>query len=127
MEFGLTRQIRRLQMKRRLDPVDLGRGILESRAHAQVSAQDRRTGGDIGKLSAHTHDLIRVHDSLEILPVRRVGRFPGTEEADLARLEALAQDEGAITSKSGIDEVLRESLRLRLNTDKEGHSKNHAR
>src|SRR5205823_11372796 len=124
----LMRQISCLKMKRRFDAVKIDRGILKSRARAQRPPQDRRARNDIRELPADTHDLIGIGDSLEILPmsdvhIRGLGRH---DRADLTRFESRANDERTIAPESRIDEILGETLRLRLHANEEAHAADHA-
>ena len=76
-EFGLFRKssklpaticcgkIGGLEMESGLDAEKVNCGVLESGPRAERSAQDRRAGGDIGKLPADSHDFPRICDSVE--------------------------------------------------------------
>ena len=115
-------------MKRGIDAVKIDGCILKSWARAQRSAQHRRTRDDIRELTADTHDFVCIGYSLEILPMRhvRIGSFRRHNGADLTRLEARANDKGAIAPQSWINEVFGETLGLSLHANKERNPENHA-
>src|SRR5438105_2063673 len=48
-------------------------------------------------------------------------------QTNRAGIEARTQDQGAVTSEGGINEILGEPLRLRLGANENCHAENHAR
>ena len=125
----LLGQIGGLEMESGLDAEKVGRGVFETRARAERSAQDGRAGGDVGKLAADPHDFPRVGDPAEIMAARRGSAdraFRRNHQAGGAGFKARAKNERAIASERGIDEVLGESLRLRLRANENRHAENDA-
>ena len=110
-------------MQSRVDAEEIDGRVLKSRARAERAAQDRRAGRDVGELPADPHDLARVCDAFEIaamgcFPRARIFWRNGQPGAEW--LKARAENERSVAPQGGIDEVLREALRLRLSANEDG-------
>ena len=122
------RQIRRLQVQRRIDSKKIDRCIHETRARAECAAQNGRTGNHVRELPANAHDFIRVGDSFKVLPASnsRVRTLGWHDRALLAWLKPRPDDERSVGSESRADEVLGEALCLSLSADKKGYAEHDA-
>ena len=124
----LAADIGRAEMKRRIDPEEVDRRVLEVGPGREGPAQDGRTGYDIGETPADAHDLGSVRNPLEVAPARGFDfRILGRdEEVVVARTELRLEHDGAVAAEGGIDEAFREPLGLGLGGDENSDSKNDA-
>ena len=97
---NLLGQIRRAQMRGRINSKKIGRGRFESRACANCSVKHGRAGDNIGKLPADSHEFADVRDSFEIISVRRrVARRPGRDDHSfITRLKSRTQNQRAVAA-----------------------------
>ena len=87
--------------------------------------KNRCAGNNVGEFATDAHDLLRVGDSFEIIPVLDVGvsAFGRNDDRFVARPKPRTDTERAVTADGGFDEVLGEALSLRLRANKNADAK----
>jgi len=113
-------------MESGIDAVKIDSCVLKSCASAHASAQNGRTGNDIGELSAHPHDLVGIGDAFKIDTTASsgLGVFGCDHERLVTRPETRPDDERAVAADVGLDEIAGEPLRLRLCADEDCDTEN---
>ena len=96
----LVKNIGGLRVQGGIDPVKIDCRVLKCRASIGVSAEHRRTGNDIRKLSAHAHDLIRITDTLKIEAASHVplGMFCRNHERFVTRPKTRSDYQRAVAT-----------------------------
>lgn len=109
-----------------VDAVEIDGRVLKSSASAYGSAQNRRTGNDIGELPAHPHDFVGVGDAFKIETAFRIrlGVLRGDHERLIAWTKTGPDDERAIAADVGLNEITGQALRLRLRADENCDTEN---